>query len=189
MIAVVSVSQWGNLIGYQLLWLIVVSSAGRGSPWLAAGASVVFVGTQLWLSRRRAADLRLLTLGVALGMLSDGCLARSGLLYYAAAVPAVPPGGAPLWIICLWAAFSLTLTRSLAWLARHTWIAALFGAVAGPLAYLGAARGWSAVRFTRPISWPAAWLALSWGIAMLLFTQLINHSAAAERRTNAIGPV
>ena len=34
----------------------------------------------------------------------------------AAPAPALPAGGAPLWILALWTSFSLTLTRSLAWL-------------------------------------------------------------------------
>ena len=53
--------------------------------------------------------------------------------------PAFPPHGAPLWILCLWAAFALTLTRSLAWLMRRPWLAALLGALGAPLAYASAA--------------------------------------------------
>jgi hypothetical protein len=169
-------SQWINLIGYQIVWLIVVTAAGRGLPWVAIAATSTFVAAHLLLSRQWPLDLQLLAVGLSLGLLSDGGLAWSGFLSYASAGPALPPGGAPLWILTLWAAFAVTLNRSLAWVQRRPWVAVLFGLIGGPLAYLSASRGWDAVQFVPPASRALGWLAMSWGIAMYLFARVINRA-------------
>lgn len=44
----------------------------------------------------------------------------------------------PIWILALWLGFATTLNVSLAWMQGKTITAVLFGAVGGPLAYLGA---------------------------------------------------
>ena len=56
----------------------------------------------------------------------------------------------PVWILAVWASLAVIVTRSLALLHRHPWAALLLGVVGGPLAYLGAARGWVAATFADP---------------------------------------
>jgi hypothetical protein len=115
--------------------------------------------------------MRLLALALALGVLIDGVSALTGWLRYASPAPALPPHGAPLWILMLWACFSTTINRSLSWLQRNSWLAMGVGAVGAPLAYLAAARGWNTVTFALPSERALAWLALSWGIALGLLTR------------------
>jgi len=165
---------WGNLLGYQLVWFAAVIGAGRGQWWPALAAAVLFGAWQLTLSRQRMLELRLVIAAAVLGTLLDGGLAASGLLRYAAASIALPAGGAPLWILALWCAFALTLTQSLRWLQPRPWLAMLFGAIGGPLAYLGAARGFGAVAFAAPEWLAMAWLALGWALAVVLLTALIT---------------
>ena len=38
---------WGNLVGYQLVWLVTVIGAGRGQWWPAVAAAAVFALWQL----------------------------------------------------------------------------------------------------------------------------------------------
>ena len=52
---------------------------------------------------------------------------------------------------------------------------AAFGAIGGPLAYLGAARGWHAVTMSTPLWQVLPWLALGWGIALPVLTLLARH--------------
>ena len=168
----------GNLIGYQIVWFIAVIGAARDLAWPGLCAAVVFVVSQLLILPQRVLQLRLILAGLMCGMVLDGGLAASGLLHYAAAHPALQPNGAPLWILALWVCFSLTLTRALGWLRGRPLWAALLGAVGAPLAYLGAARGWDAVRFPHP-AWPAeVVLAAGWAVAMLLWSYLISRAAA-----------
>ncbi|MCG8433892.1 MAG: DUF2878 domain-containing protein, partial [Gammaproteobacteria bacterium] len=79
-------------------------------------------------------------------------------------------GVAPLWILMLWAGFSLTLNHSLAWLQKHYFLAALFAAIASPLSYL-AGEKLGAVTFTADIAVTATAVSVAWAAALpaLLF--------------------
>jgi hypothetical protein len=167
-----------NFAAYQAVWFAVVASAGHGRALLGMGAAALFAGAQLGLSRRRLGDVRLMAAAVCLGVIIDGTLRLSGWLCYASPEPAVPLHGAPLWILCLWAAFALTLTRSLAWLMRRPWLAALLGALGGPLAYAGAARGFAAVELVPPAARALGGLALGWGAALAVLAYLARRDSA-----------
>jgi hypothetical protein len=59
----------------------------------------------------------------------------------------------------------------------------LLGAIGGPLAYLGASRGWHVTAFVEPL-WPALlWLAAGWGLATPLLARLAQRWSHA-----AVGP-
>lgn len=155
---------WSNLIGYQLVWWCAVIGAGRGMAWAGVLAAGVFVAAEWLASSTRAALLRLCMVALLCGAIVDGVLAASGWAWYAAARPW--PGFAPLWILALWCAFATTLLSSMTVLQRHRLLASALGAIGGPLAYLGAERGFAAVTFAPP-SWQGlGWLALGWGIAL-----------------------
>jgi len=159
-------SSWTNLVGYQIVWFIAVAGAGRGRAWPAVVAMAVFAAWQLAVSRRRRLELRLAAVACGIGAVLDGGLAASGVLHYAAAAPALPAGGAPVWILALWISFALTVTRSLAWLQGRPLLGALLGAAGAPMAYLGAASGWNAVVLAQP-AWPALLcLAAGWAVAI-----------------------
>jgi hypothetical protein len=166
------VSTLAAVIAYQLVWLIAVAGAGRGSPWPGTVAAGVYVTVQVARTRRPWHDLRVLALGLVLGVLLDGTLAGMGWLRYAAAVPALPPGGAPVWILALWAAFALTLVRELGWLRGRPLLAVLLGACGGPLAYLAAARGWNAVTLMPPQWIATSALAVGWALATVVLLRL-----------------
>jgi hypothetical protein len=168
-----------NFVAYQAVWFAVVASAGRGRAALGVGAAVLFAAAQLALSRRRRSDLRLMAAAVSLGVVIDGALKFCGWLRYASPEPGFPPHGAPLWILCLWAAFALTLTRSLAWLMRRPWLAALLGAIGGPLAYASAARGFAAVELAPPAARALAGRAHGWGAALAVLAYLAQRGSGA----------
>ena len=60
----------------------------------------------------------------------------------------------PVWILALWCAFASTLNVSLVWLQGRYLMAILLGAIAGPIAYLGAERI-GAVTLTGEVSYIA----------------------------------
>lgn len=162
---------WANLLGYQAAWFVVVWSAGQGRAWVGMAACVVFIACQWLASPVRMADARALLVALACGLLIDGVATATGLLAYASPQPALP---APAWIVLLWGAFALTLNHSMAWFAAHPWVAAAFAAIGGPLAYLGAARGFAAVTFSQP-AWPAlAYLCAAWALALPLLLRIAS---------------
>jgi len=165
-----------NFIGYQLAWFITVAGAGRGLAWPGIVATVTFSVIQLIASNQRVLDAKLLSMALLFGLLCDGALQRLSWVEFEAPAPGILHDYAPLWILSLWLAFSLTLNRSLSWLQSRPWMAALFGAIGAPLAYTAAGRGWSALQFTTPTYRGELWLALCWGLAMYLFARTVIRS-------------
>jgi hypothetical protein len=169
---------WLNAIGYQGVWFCAVIGAGSGRWWPGVAAAMGFVAWQWTVSRQRMADLRLLAVALGCGLVIDGAMAASGLAGYAAAWPSA--AFAPAWILAVWAAFAMTLNQSMRWMQPRLWVAGLLGAVGGPLAYLGAGRGWDSVEFPVP-QWQALLvLAVAWAVAMPLLAGLARHWSAME---------
>lgn len=163
-------SFWANLIGYQVTWFITVIGAGHGYSWPGVIAGAGFCAANYAMSNNRTLDLKLIGMALTFGLVSDGLLAALHFMSYGAPSPT----GAPFWILSLWSAFAVTLNRSLAWLQSRPPAAAAFGALGGPLAYSGAARGWGAVDFVAPIWRGELFLALSWATSMYLFARVIR---------------
>lgn len=170
---------WANLLGNQLVWLCAVAGAGRGWQWPALLAASLYIGSQLLTSPQPRLDLRLMLLALACAWLVDASAAASGTVRYAAAPLGVAP---PPWIMALWAAFAMTLTISMRFLLRHAALPALFGLLLAPLAYLSAARGFDAVRFTAPLWQGLLVLGVGWSIALSLLCM------AARRGCRTIPP-
>lgn len=172
---------WSNLLGYHAVWLTAVIAAAHGLTWPGLVALALFAACQLGLSRNRLLDGQLMAWALVCGLILDGALAASGWIAYAEPEQAVPPGGAPLWILTLWAAFALTLNHSLRFLQDRLWVASVLGAVGGPLAYWGATRAWGVARFVNPEWHALVALTAGWAVALPLL------AAWARRRANNPG--
>lgn len=155
---------WLTLLGYQAVWFAAVIGAGHGLWWPGVIVAALFALWRLWVSSHRLLEARLALLGVGLGLVLETLWVRTGLLDYAAA----PAHGVPLWILALWLAFSLCVVPLLGYLHRRLLLAAVLGAIGGPLAYLGAARGWHVVEFAQPHWQSLLTLAAGWAVAMPL---------------------
>ena len=154
---------WLSLIGYQAVWFAAVIGASRGVVWPGVIGMLVYASVQLLGARNYRADLSLMATALVFGFVLDGALVRSGLASYAAMWPHAAI--APAWILALWVTFALTFTQSLRYLQTRLWLAALLGLIGGPLAYLGAARGWQVVSFAEPAWRGLLLLAVGWALA------------------------
>lgn len=161
-----------NLVFYEAVWFASVIGAQHGMSWLAVTAVLLFATWRWLVSPARRTECRLVAVALLLGFLFESLLVRSGMVTYAAPWPA---GMAPAWILALWAAFALTIVPLFGYLHTQPGLAAAFGALGGPLAYLGAARGWDAVHFTPPAWHALLALAFGWGLAMPLLTSLAHR--------------
>ncbi|GIX35196.1 MAG: hypothetical protein KatS3mg126_0975 [Lysobacteraceae bacterium] len=160
---------WGNLVGFQLVWIASVAGAAAGMWWAGPACLVLFAVLQGALGPDGRRDLRLLGLCVLIGLVVDTVWIRAGLMRFAAPVPF--PGLAPVWILAMWAGFGLTLRHSLAVLQGRPWLAALLGLAGGPAAYLAAERAWGAVAIAEgPLPWVG--LALAWAALTPLLLEL-----------------
>jgi hypothetical protein len=124
------------------------------------------VGQAGWFARvsQPRQECKFLAFVVATGTLWDSALVRLHLLGYPSGF--VVAGFAPYWIIALWALFGGQFNTTYNWLKCRPAVAALLGAIAGPVSFrAGASLG--AVQFIRPI--PAALtLAVGWAVILPL---------------------
>jgi len=173
-----------NAVAYQLVWFATVFGAGRGLWWVGPLAALIFLTLHLVVVLRdddeRRRDLVLVAAAVACGLVIDGVLAGSGAIVFAPAAPALPPEGAPLWMLALWASFALTLRHSLSAVTRRPVLAALLGMIGGPLAYLGAARASGVLSFPEPRVMTLAMLAGGWCLALGLLALLASRHAGGS---------
>ncbi|WP_426700378.1 DUF2878 domain-containing protein [Rhodanobacter sp. Col0626] len=167
---------WASLIGYQLVWFAAVIGAGHGLAWPGVAGMLVYAGCQLLLARHWRVDLTLMATAFVFGFMLDGGLIRAGLASYAAAWPGLAI--APAWILALWMTFALTFSQSLTWLQTRLWLAALLGLLGGPIAYLGAARGWHVVSFAEPAWRGLLWLGVGWALATPALARVARRAHA-----------
>lgn len=163
---------WLTLFAYEAVWFAAVIGAGHGQWWPGVLTTFAFAAWRLAASAHRTVEWRLLAVALFIGLVLENLWVRSGLLRYAAPWPWAE---SPAWLIALWLAFALTIVPLFRYLHARPVLAAVFGACGGPLAYLGAARGWHAVLLPTPM-WPSLLaLAAGWAIALPLLTTLARR--------------
>jgi hypothetical protein len=171
-----------NFVGFQAVWFAVVLGAASGRDLLGVAAALVWLALHVSLSPRRAVELRTILLVTAAGVLVDQAAVAAGVQVFDPRAPRL--GQVPLWIAALWAAFATTLRSSLGWLQGRFALAAVLGALFGPVAYLGA-EGLGAVAIGGPARVVSlALLAIEWGAMMPLAAWI----AAADGRAPGVQP-
>ncbi|MBK8537787.1 MAG: DUF2878 domain-containing protein [Candidatus Competibacteraceae bacterium] len=172
-----------NFIAFQIGWFACVLGGAHGWPWLGVGVTAAIIALHLYRAARPSTEAVLIVLSGLLGFIADSLLTGMGLLQF--------PSGqlhrhfAPYWMVAMWMAFATTCNVSLRWLKPRLGLAALLGAVAGPLAYYGGAK-LGGVSFAEPLASLIA-VAGVWTLAMpLLLIIAARWDGMAETdRTNA----
>lgn len=150
-----------NFLLFQLGWFASVLSAARQTPWLGVLTVSICVIVHFATKGSRG-EVVLVVTSALMGALADTLLLDTGLVVYASQTPF--EWLAPAWIVAMWANFAITLRHCLAWLSGRWALATILGAVAGPMAYWGAAR-LGAVEVVHPVS-ASFVLAMVWGAAV-----------------------
>jgi hypothetical protein len=152
----------------QVGWFVCVISAAKGSAWIGVTLAMVLVTIHVLSAARPREELKLLASVTAIGATWEFALVSFGLLAYPSSTAI--PGVEPLWLPALWALFAAQFNTTYRWLKTRVSVAALLGAIAGPLSFrAGAALG--AVRFAKP--WAAAvTLVIGWAVLLPVVTVL-----------------
>jgi hypothetical protein len=124
-----------NLISFQGVWFATILGAANENLWYGLVALSCFVLLHHFLSATAKTDFRLATLAILLGMIVETGFIQTGILSYTYSIPSTQ--FAPIWILILWANLALTLNGCLRWLHGRYLLAALLGAIGGPLTYFG----------------------------------------------------
>ena len=149
-----------NFVAFQCGWFACVLGAAHGWPLGGAAAAMTIVALHVACASRPAPELKLVMFALAIGALWDSVLVSSGWIVFASGM--LIEGVAPPWILALWALFATTLNVSLGWLKNRLLVAALFGALGGPLSYWAGMR-LGALQFAAPVPALIA-LSIGWGV-------------------------
>lgn len=127
-----------NVLLFQAAWFAAVLGAARGMFWLGPVAMIPTLAVHLALQENRRGEMKLLLAAGLLGLTLDTVFVASGV--FTPLQHLLPRPFSPPWMICLWLNFAATLNVSMVWLRGRYLLAAIFGAIGGPLAYYSGAK-------------------------------------------------
>ncbi len=126
------------VLGFQAAWFACVLGAAHELPWAGTTLAAAIFVSSIGYAARPLQELKLLAVAPLIGLIWDSLLVTLGWLDFRSGF--FIDGMALHWILALWALFAITINLSLAWLKSRLPVAALMGAIAGPLAFWGGAR-------------------------------------------------
>lgn len=157
------------VLGETVGWFACILGAAHHRHWLGVLAVIGLFGLHFvtrgeWSARR---ILVIMLMSVLFGFCFDSLLILCGV--HTPARWLIPSPFATIWLMALWANFGLIVDVPLRWLQQHLAIAAIFGGIFGPAAYLGGQR-LGAIQIVEPASFSIAILAVAWafGLALLM---------------------
>jgi len=160
-----------NFIAFQIGWFACVLSASNSMPWVGVLVASLVVTLHVQFSEWRSHELILIGLSIVVGLVFDSLLVLSGWLQYPSGV--LFPGIAPYWILAMWALFATTLNVSMSWLKGKPFLAAVLGAIFGPLSYMAGQR-FGAIEFVS-VQPAGIALAIIWALVMPLLVTVASR--------------
>jgi len=169
-----------TFVAFELAWLACVLGAAHGWPWTGVALAMIVIALSVALGAKPRVDAALVAAALVIGFIWDSSMAQLGWITYAE--PGPLPGIAPVWILALWALLAIVLREPLRWLHSRLPLAALLGALGGPLSYAAAQR-LGACRLVEPT---VAGLALALGWAVITPLLLVLARRWDARPTGAV---
>ena len=156
---------WRNVLLFQSGWCLCVMERGP----LALAATPLLLLLHAYWTRGERFEWRVIAAVTLIGVIQDFTLIQLGVLQ----VSTQP--WPPLWLVAIWLLFATTLNQSLRWLQHRYLLAAILGAIAGPLSYLAGER-LGALQIDHDLL-PV--LSFTWGVTLPCF--MVLNSLLRER--------
>ncbi len=171
-----------NFALFQLAWFACVLGGANGMPIAGTATVVIALAVHLRFAPRPGNELRLVALVALIGAVWDSIIVSTGLMSYPSGM--LLPGVAPHWIIAMWVNFAITLNVSMNWLKGRPLLAAFFGGLGGPLAYL---TGFKLGGVLIPDFWLGlAVQGLGWAIIMPLLLIIADRYDGISKQTGPL---
>ncbi len=168
-----------NLGLFKLGWVACVFGAAAGRPEIGAAVIALAVAVHLFRTDNRQGETRLLIAAALIGLIWETVLVSGGVLDYGDG--SFQPGLAPYWIVGMWVLFATTMNVGMRWLRRSTAVAAVAGAVGGPLSFVAGEKA-GAVAFGDPVI-SLAVIAAGWALLLPLLVSLAQAFEGRALRT------
>ncbi len=161
-----------DIIGFKICWLLCAFCSVWGNPYLGPIATIVFILLHLFIVKFNKRDIKIVGIAIICGLIIDSLFSIFGFIEYKGGILIVY-NLAPLWILSMWAGFSLTMLYALDSIKTRYFISFLFGFIGGPLSYSAGVKIGSlsiTTNFTYVL------LAIAWGLVVPLLFKYINSS-------------
>jgi Protein of unknown function (DUF2878) len=130
--------QLANFVLFQAAWFAAVLGAAHGLPLAGTACIAAAIAWHLAVSARPAQEARLVALACLIGFVVESAVVMQGHIGYPSGQP--DPRFAPYWIVALWGLLAIALNVTMRWLRGRWWLAAVLGAIAGPMSFAGGVR-------------------------------------------------
>jgi len=166
-----------NVLLYQFGWFGCVLGAAWGSPVIGALIALALVASHLLLARARKSELLLICAAGLLGTVVDSLQQGLGILSFK--TDSNWPFWLPLWVPVIWMQFATLFRYALYWLSGRYLLAALLGALGGPIAYWGGVNLGAAEISGEP-ALSLFFLAATWAVVTPALLWLSDQTADGE---------
>lgn len=150
-----------GFLSFNLGWWVCAFGGLRPEFWWAGPALLpLWIALHLRLAPVPLGEAAFLAFIALFGFAFDTLLIQAGLFSTTAA------GFAPVWLVCMWVFFGMTLEGLLVFRRRLWWVAGM-GAATGPLSYVWG-EGLQIVRYARPFWFSLSVHAVIWAAVLLI---------------------
>lgn len=171
-----------NVTLFKLGWLSVVFGAAAGLTEFGVAAVGVVIVIHLLRAKRKTDELIVVGAAGLIGLAWETFLLQVGALSYSEA--GALDSLAPYWIVSMWMLFATTLNLSMSWLRKNLIVAAVAGAIGGPMSFL-AGEKIGAVTLNEAGVWL---IALGWAVLLPIVAALAGrYDGYGEARAIAGG--
>ena len=151
-----------NFLVFQSAWFAAVLGAAHQLPLWGTATVLAAFAWHLSVSARPAEEAKLFALVCLIGFIVETGNAMLGHVSYPSGQPVA--NLAPYWMVALWGLLAIALNVTMRWMKRRYALAAVLGAVAGPMSFIGGVKLGGA-QFIHPT--PALIImACSWAVLM-----------------------
>lgn len=171
-----------NFLIFQIAWFSSVVGGAQQMPWIGPLAVMIAIAIHLKVAKRPLQEVTLILSCALLGTAFDSILVAVGWVGYPSGL--FSDNFAPYWIITMWMLFATTLNVSMRWLRGRPLLAAVFGFVGGPLAYV-AGQKLGGIELNHQFAALTA-LGLGWAVMMPLLMRLSESFDGMTPRPAAI---
>jgi hypothetical protein len=160
-----------NLVIFQAAWFASVLGAAHAQPLWGTAAVLAALAWHLAVSAQPLQEAKLIAAAVLMGLAVETAVVWQGHTTYTSGQPyAQLP---PYWMVALWGLLGMALNVTLRWLKNRWVLAAVLGAVVGPLSYASGMR-LGAAHFTHATAALITQMVI-WAVAMPVLVGLSNR--------------
>ena len=170
-----------NVVVFKIAWLSTIFGGANELPMLGPLTVLAAIAIHLWFAVEPTRELLLVLVTGIIGLTWDSLMVTAGWLSYPSGT--FVSGLAPYWIVAMWMLFATTLNVAFRFLHSRLALAALLGAIFGPLSYFAGASAGAVTLHNAAAAFTA--LSVAWAILfpvlVILGRQLDGTQIAVQK--------